>query len=188
MSVEITILPEERTGLVAVGTNLVDAARRLGIRVPTECDRKGECDTCAVKIEKGAHLLSSLVEAERLRLSPDRLADGERLACQVRIESPGELRIRLAPATERAETAEETASDIRKEFRDLSLSKKLSTLFELEAVTLFQTLSAISDAPFKVAEKVLDIAADRGKKLHYRERMAKQPSEKKNPAEGGDKQ
>src|SRR5437667_4650077 len=148
MSVEITFLPEGHTGLVAVGSNLVDAARRLGVRIPTECDRKGECDTCALVVESGAELLSSLTDPERQRLSPDRLADGERLACQVKIETAGKLTLRLAPATERAETSDESASDIRKDFRELPLSKKVSTLFELEAVTLFQFLNAIADAPF----------------------------------------
>src|SRR4051794_40272622 len=101
MSVDITILPEGQHGLVAQGTYLLDAARRLGVRIPSECGGLGECDTCAIVVQTGATLLSSLTEAERQRLSPDRLASGERLACQSKIIAAGELVVRLAPVTER---------------------------------------------------------------------------------------
>jgi ferredoxin len=177
MSVEIKFLPDERSGLVAQGTYLLDAAKRLGVRIPAECGGRGECDTCAVIVEQGATLLSSLTEAERQRLSPDRLASGERLACQVKIESAGELVLRLAPVTERAETSEETVADMRKEFRELPLDRKLATLVELEAVTAFQTLSAIADLPYKVAGKLLEVVAGKGREMNKRERQERKPAE-----------
>src|ERR687883_2067486 len=107
MSVDIKFQPEDRNGLVAEGTYLLDAARRLGVALPTECNGRGECDTCAVVIEEGATLLSSLTEAERARLSPERLAAGERLACQAKVERGGEVVLRPVPHTERAETSAE---------------------------------------------------------------------------------
>src|SRR4051794_38019904 len=118
MSVEIKFLPDERSGLAATGSYLLDAPTRLALKIPHECGGKGECDSCAVVIEQGATLLSSLTDSERVRLTPDRLAAGERLACQVRIEFAGDLVVRLAPATERAETSDETVRDLRKEFRE----------------------------------------------------------------------
>src|SRR3954470_16699566 len=108
MSVDIKFQPDEQQGLVAEGTYLWDAAKRLGVRLPAECEGRGECDTCAVVVEQGATLLSSLTEAERERLSPERLAAGERLACQSKIEHGGEVVLRSVPVTERAETSEET--------------------------------------------------------------------------------
>src|SRR5919202_5421927 len=111
MSVNVEIGPDGQQGIVAEGTYLWDAAKRLGVRLPAECEGRGECDTCAVRIEEGATLLSSLTQAERERLSPERLAAGERLACQVKVERGGELVLRPVPMTERAETTEETVKD-----------------------------------------------------------------------------
>jgi ferredoxin len=177
MSVDIKIEPDGRSGVIAEGTYLWSAAKRLGVRLPAECEGRGECDTCAVVVEEGATLLSSLTEAERERLSPERLAAGERLACQAKVERGGELVLRPVPVTERAETTQETVKELRREFRDLPLQRKLATLVELEAVTMYQALSAIADAPYKVAGKVLDLMAGRGRSLTRREREARRPIE-----------
>jgi 2Fe-2S ferredoxin len=185
MSVDIKFEPEGRSGLVAEGTYLWDAAKRLGVRLPTECEGRGECDTCAVTVEQGATLLSSLTEAERERLSPERLASGERLACQTRVEHGGEVTLRPVPVTERAETSEETSKDLRKEFRELPLKRKLSTLVELEAVTLFQTLNTIIEVPFMVGEKVMDLMAGRGRALSESKRAERRPAEHSGLAEDG---
>src|SRR5918998_2044035 len=102
MSVNVEWKTEDggRTGVVAEGTYLWDAAKRLGVRLPAECEGRGECDTCAVVVEEGATLLSSLTDAERRLLSPERLAEGERLACQTKVERGGELVLRPVPQTE----------------------------------------------------------------------------------------
>lgn len=173
---------EGRSGIVAEGTYLWDAAKRLGLRLPAECEGRGECDTCAVVVEDGATLLSALTTAERERLSPERLAAGERLACQARVEHGGDLVLRPVAVTERAETADETVRDFRKEFSEMPLQKKLSTLVELEAVAAFQTLGKIADLPFALFEKGLDLMAGRGRKLSHRERAARRPSEHRRPA------
>ena len=183
MSVDIKFEPDGRSGLIAEGTYLWDAAKRLGIRLPAECEGRGECDTCAVMVEQGATLLSSLTEAERERLSPERLAAGERLACQVKVERGGEVVLRPVPVTERAETSEETAKDLRKEFKELPLKRKLSTLVELEAVTLFQTLNALLEVPYMVGGKVMDLMAGRGRSLSESQRAARRPEEHRTQAE-----
>jgi ferredoxin len=177
MSIDIKFEPEGRNGLIAEGTYLWDAAKRLGVRLPAECEGRGECDTCAVIVEQGATLLSSLTEAERVRLSPERLAAGERLACQSKVERGGEVVLRPVPVTERAETSDETAKDLRKEFRDLPFQRKLSTLVELEAVTVYQALSAIVDIPFMIGGKVMDLMAGRGRSLNEGDRAAHRPEE-----------
>lgn len=177
MSIDIKFEPDGRSGLIAEGTYLWDAAKRLGLRLPAECGGRGECDTCAVLVEEGATLLSSLTEGERERLSPERLAAGERLACQVKAEHGGEVVLRPVPVTERAETSEEAAKDMRKEFRELPLKSKLSTLVELEAVTLFQTLNALLEVPYMVGGKVMDLMAGRGRSLSESQRAARRPEE-----------
>src|SRR5918999_4422297 len=122
MSVNVEWKTEDggRTGVVAEGTYLWDAAKRLGVRLPAECAGRGECDTCAVAVLEGATLLSSLTNAERERLSPERLAAGERLACQAKAERPGVLRLRPVPAAAREDvTTEEAKQDLGAEFRRL---------------------------------------------------------------------
>jgi ferredoxin len=182
MSVDIKFEPDGRSGVIAEGTYLWDAAKRLGVRLPAECEGRGECDTCAVTVETGALLLSSLTEAEREHLSQERLAAGERLACQAKVERGGELVLRPVPFTERAETTQETVKELRREFRELPLQSKLATLVELEAVTMYQTLSAITNAPYKIAGKVLDLMAGRGRSLTQREREARRPVEHRQPS------
>jgi len=177
MSVDIKFQPEGLNGLVAEGTYLWEAAKRLGVRLPAECNGRGECDTCAVVIEEGATLLSSLTEAERTRLSPERLAAGERLACQVRIERGGEMVVRPVPVTERAETADEAAKGLKKEFRDLPLQRKIATLVEFEAVTLVQTIETIIDIPFAIGGKVMDVMAGWGRTLDRRDHQLRRPTE-----------
>jgi ferredoxin len=182
MSVDIKFEPDGRSGLIAEGTYLWDAAKRLGVRLPAECAGRGECDTCAVVVEQGATLLSSLTEAERERLSPERLAAGERLACQAKVEHGGELVLRPVPATEREVTSEETEKDLRKDFRDLPLKSKLSTLVELEAVTLFQALNTLIEVPYMIGGKVMDLMASRGRALSESERAARRPEQHHTPA------
>ncbi|MFN2453723.1 MAG: 2Fe-2S iron-sulfur cluster-binding protein [Pyrinomonadaceae bacterium] len=177
MSVDIKFEPEGRNGVIAEGSYLWDAAKRLGVRLPAECEGRGTCDTCAVIVIEGATLLSSLTEAEREQLSPERLAGGERLACQTKIERGGELVLRAVPVTEREETTEETVKEFRREFKELPLEKKIATLAELEAVTLFQTLGALTNLPSTIGDKVLDLMAGVGRNISARERAARRPAE-----------
>ena len=168
---------EIHQGLVAEGTYLWDAAKRLGVRLPAECQGRGECDTCAVVAEDGAALLSELTAAERERLSPERLLGGERLSCQAKVERTGSVVLRTVPVTVRTETTEETVKDFRKEFKELPLRKKLSTLAELEAATAIQTLTALAEYPITAFEKGLDLIAEFGRGLSRREREARRPAE-----------
>ena len=177
VNVEWKVEGESRSGIVAEGTYLWQAAKRLGVRLPAECDGRGQCDTCAVVVEEGATLLSGLTSAERERLSPERLLAGERLACQTKVERGGDLVLRPVPATERAETTEEAVKDFRKEFKELPLQKKLRTLAEFEAVTAYQALAALADVPFNIIEKGLDVLAGRGRKLGRSEREENRPAE-----------
>jgi len=179
VNVEWKVEGEGHEGVVAEGTYLWDAAKRLGVRLPTECEGRGQCDTCAVIVEEGAGLLSGLTDAEREHLSPERLAAGERLACQAKVEHGGDLVLRPVPTTERAETTEEAVRDIRKEFSEMPLGKKLSTLVELEAVAAGQALSALIDLPFNAFEKGLELLAVRGRRLSRAEREARRPAEHK---------
>ena len=184
VNVEWRVDGEGRTGLVAEGTYLWDAAKRLGLSLPAECGGRGECDTCAVVVEEGATLLSGLTDAERTRLSPERLAAGERLACQAKAEQTGSLVLRPVPAAARAETTEEAARDFREEFKRMPLRKRLATLAGLEADMAYETLVRAVDIHFDLFGKGLDLLAGRGRRLSEAERARRRPAGSVPPATG----
>ena len=153
MSVEIKFEPDGSSGLVAEGTSVVDAARQIGFQIP-DC---GVCDgTCAIRIITGMTLLSDLTDTERKQLSPDRLAAGERLACQCKAERSGELVIRLVAESERARSAEEKTRDLREEFSELPFERKIATLMQLETVAVTQAFDKITDASVSLGKKIFD--------------------------------
>ncbi len=177
MSVNVEFVPEGRHGIVAEGTYLWDAAKRLGLRLPAECAGCGECDTCAVTVREGAPLLSELTDAERTHLSPERLAAGERLACQTKIEHAGTLVLEPVPVIEPTETAEKMKKDLSTEFRTLPLKQKLATLVELEGIAATQTFKAISDGTVSLFEKGVGLIADFGRARERRQHAAHRPAE-----------
>lgn len=168
-----------RSGVIAEGTYLWAAVKRIGVRLPAECEGRGECDTCAVVVAAGATLLSGLTDAERKILSPERLAAGERLACQAKVEHGGDVVLSAVPKTERAETAEEAARDIRDEFKRMPLKKKFATLVGIEADMAYETLVRAVDIPFDLFGKGLELLAGRGRRLSQSERASRRPAEKK---------
>jgi ferredoxin len=153
MSVEIKFEPDGSSGLVAEGTSVLDAARRLGFQIP-EC---GVCDaTCAIRIITGSALLSDITDTERQQLSPARLAAGERLACQCKAERAGELVIKLVAQTERTRTAEEKTRDLRQEFGELPFERKLATLMQLETVAVTEAFDKIAELSVSLGKKIFD--------------------------------
>jgi ferredoxin len=186
MSVNVEFVPDGAHGYVAEGTYVWDAAKRLGLRLPAECKGRGECDTCAVTVEEGAGLLSDLTDAERLRLSPERLAAGERLACQTKIERAGTLVLRPVPVAAREDkTVEEEKMGLREEFKQLPLNRKVATLAELEFMTAYQTFKSIGDASLAALERGLGFIVGAGRARARRQREARRPAEHK--ASGGAK-
>ena len=164
------------TGLVADGTYLLDAARRHGVQLPTECGGRGECDTCAVVVESGADLLSEPTDAERTRLGGERLMACERLACQAKAVRGGDLVLRPVPQAAREETTEETARDFKDEFKRLPLRKKLATLAGLEAEVAYETIVSAVNLPFDLMGKGLDLLAGRGRRLSQADRARRKPA------------
>jgi len=156
MSVEIKFEPDGPGGSVAEGTGILDAATRLGFHIPADCGGRGECDSCAVTVITGASLLSALTEGERKELSPERLAGGERLACQCKAERGGELSLRLVAPSERARTADEKTAALRKEFSELPFERKVSTLIQLETIAMSQALDTIADRSVAFGKLIFD--------------------------------
>ena len=185
--VELKIEGTNRYGLVAVGTYLIDAAGRLGAEISDECGRRGECDSCAVKVISGGEFLSAPTSAETKQLGKQRLKNGERLSCQAKLEKPGEVIIMITQKKEenKPETEEETAEEYRKKFEEMPLEKKIANLVELEAIALGETFSFVLNSPYKIFDKIMDVMAEFGLKLEQQDKEAKRPEEHK-AEENGD--
>jgi ferredoxin len=168
MSVEITIEPQGLTGLVAEGSLLLNAARRLGLRLPAECGGAGACDSCAVTVKKGAKLLSAPTAQEEDLLGPEKLKAGERLACQVIIEKAGAVAFAAVPR----EVEVDSMRDFHKEFSELSLTQKFATLVRLEAVALNDALNALTGLPSQIGGLGVDFLAKKGREADAREHNA----------------
>lgn len=136
MSVQINFEPDNASGLVAAGTSIWEAAKRLGVGLRAECRGRAECDSCAVIIERGGELLSVVTSAEEKLLGPARLGQAERLACQAILLEHGEVTLRLAPVSE--ENSERANT-----LRGLPFKEKVGALIELEAITITEALNSL---------------------------------------------
>jgi len=176
--VDIKFERENINGIVPSGTYLYDAARRFGIEV--ECERTGETDACAMQILQGRELFSDLTKAETEQLSAERRKNGERLACQAKIEKSGEVTIMTTEKVkEEKEPTEEKKDAYKKEFAELPLEKKIASLIELEAIAFGETVSFVLNSPFMIAEKAMDVLAEFGLKFEKEAKEAKRPEEHK---------
>ena len=61
------------------GKTLFDYADDLAVRVPTSCNRNGECHECIVEVRRGMDALDPISDAEEF------LRDNYRLACQATV-------------------------------------------------------------------------------------------------------
>ncbi|MGH9971512.1 MAG: 2Fe-2S iron-sulfur cluster-binding protein [Pyrinomonadaceae bacterium] len=170
MSVAITFHPEDRSGIIAEGTYLIDAAKRMGLSLPADCHERGECTACVVSIVAGQSLLSAPTSAERKMLTEERLAKDHRLACQTKIESSGDLVVRLIPQERQVPGDPQQESALR-------FNNKYATMVEREAQHLFKTFDAIMDKSRSAGESMLDRFVSRARLARERERESKRPPE-----------
>jgi ferredoxin len=164
MSVSITFEPSGITGLVAEGTYLIDAAHRMGASLGAGCTAgKGECPACLISVKTGAALLSLPSMAEEKQLGVEQLDQHLRLACQVKIENPGEVVVMVAarPQTRSAPTNSE--SELRAKFGALPLNKKIATLLQLEAITMSEAFDSAIEKPLAYGAKTFDAIANRAR-------------------------
>lgn len=177
----------ERSGVVPEGTYLWDAAKRLGLHLKAECEGRGACDTCAVTILKGREMLSTPTSAEMQHLTDERRNNGERLACQTRIERNGELivMVKKQEVEEEETKGGDEPRDFRKDFQELPFEKKFATLAQLEAVALSETLNYVSTLPSFVVGKIMDLMGTFGKQMEDQKRAEKRPEEHKTSEANG---
>lgn len=164
MSVSITFEPSGINGVVAEGTYLIDAARRMGASLGSGCTAgKGECPSCVVSVKIGAELLSLPSAAEEKQLGLEHLDQSFRLACQTKIENHGELVVMVSTVTPRRSDNVDTEAELRKKFGGLPLSKKLATLMQLEAITMTEALDAAMEKPLQFGSKTFDALMNRAR-------------------------
>jgi ferredoxin len=164
MSVTITFEPFGVSGMVATGTYLIDAAKRLGAPVGVGCMRgKGQCATCVVKVISGNELLSPPGSIEQTFLSQEQLDQSLRLVCHAKLEGDGEVVVRAMRQQSRAKAATTPDADVRQQFGNLPLQKKISTLLQLEAMTVSEAFNAAIDKPLAFGAKTFDRYTNRTK-------------------------
>jgi ferredoxin len=163
MSVSITFEPSGISGVVAQGTYLIEAARRMGAPLGTGCTAgKGECPACLISVKSGAEVLSPPTMAETTQLGDD-VDQSLRLACQVKLENQGDVVVMVAarPQTRAAET--DTVADLQKKFGALPLGKKIAALMQFEAITASETFDAAIEKPLAFGSKAFDSIMNRAR-------------------------
>ena len=156
MSVSITFEPSGISGIVAQGTYLIDAARRMGAPLGAGCTAgKGECPACVVSVKAGADLLSSPSLVEEKQLGNEQLDQSLRLACQVKIENHGDVVV-MAAARPQARPVDDTEAELLKKFGGLPLTKKLATLMQFETITMSEAFDAAIEKPLAFGSKTFD--------------------------------
>jgi hypothetical protein len=145
-----------------------------------------------VVIKSGSDLLSEMTKTETEYFLNHERKTNERLACQVKIEKPGEIEIMTKekvqdPAPEEKAAAADSSEEYRKAFAEMPLEKKIANLVQLETIALGETFSFILNSPFKIADKVMDVMAEFGFKKEEREKEAARPAEHKAAANGNSK-
>jgi len=101
----VSFEPVGKSVAASPGTNLLDAAQRAGICLPSTCGGQGDCGECSVLILEGN--LSNLTAAEKECFSPQALQGGQRLACCARIQGSVRVFIPDLPPTRKAVSATE---------------------------------------------------------------------------------
>jgi ferredoxin len=164
MSVSITFEPSGLSGVVAEGTYLIDAARRMGVSLGSGCTiGKGECPACLVSVKSGADLISPPSAAEQKLLGVEQLDQSLRLACQVKLENHGEVVVMASASKPGAGAQRDTKSELRREFGSLPLTEKIATLVQLEAITMSEAFDSAIEKPLAFGAKTMDALMNRAR-------------------------
>lgn len=178
---EIKFEREGREGIVPIGTYIIDAFKRMGIAPDDVCQPELGMHFCEFEAKVGASLLSPKTKAENEYFKTNAAAANARLACQTKIESPGEVVImttkKETKATADAAEAKDTSEDYQKAFAELPLEKKIASLVQLEAIALGETVSFVINSPFKIFDMAMGVMAEFGLKLEAEEKEAARPEE-----------
>lgn len=124
---------------------------------------KGECPACLVSIKAGAGLLSAPSAAEQRLLGEEQLDQSLRLACQVKLEYPGEVVVMASARKPGGNTVRDAKSEVRKDFGSLPLSQKIATLLQLEAITMSEAFDSAIEKPLAFGARTMDALIGRAR-------------------------
>ena len=183
--VEITFEREGLEGIVPVGSYLIDAERRFGIRPDEVCVPAAGIHNCSVTVSTGIDLLSAETRSEEEYFKLNGRRANERLACQAKIEKSGELVIMTKEKVKEKEP--ETTADTpdkdeeyRKSFAEMPLEKKIANLVQLESIALGETVAYVINSPFKIADMLMGAMAELGFRKEEKQKHAARPEEHTN--------
>ena len=184
--VEITFVPSGISGLVAVGTYVEEAARRLGVKLRGKCFARKGVHFCQFSVLDDS-VLSPPTSEER-KFFVDKMQDStgaRRLGCQARFDRPCTVEVVMPAGDEKNESENEHRSDSAakqnqeyiKFFSALPLEQKIAELVKLEAITFADTMDYVLNAPFNVGDKILTALANFGLDIERKESDAARPRE-----------
>ena len=158
MNVSVTFEPSGISGLVAQGTYLIDAAKRMGAPLGVGCTSgKAECPACVIEIKSGDQLLSIPTGVEERLLGPDGLNESLRLACQTKIEGQGDIVVSVSSHRVRDYAPSvDLPADLVKKFGELPLNQKIAALLKFEAITMSEALDAAVQKPLSMGTRAFE--------------------------------
>ena len=184
--VNLTVKPGNYAGTVAVGSYVLDAAKRLGYRQQTDCDTKQGEHHCFFKI-KGDAMLSPLTAIEQEQNQGNTIGSFVRLGCQAKFTSAGEAEIEFTEIAEQKSNFEQDAktpeNEIREKFNTLPLEKKIAELIRLETIAFAETLEVVLTSPYLLGEKLLGVLSEFGMKIEKKQRQEQIPPEHRSDTE-----
>ena len=138
----------EKKFSVRPGLTVYAACRVNGVLLATGCGAQGRCGLCRVRVAEGD--AGEPTEKEQCRLSEESRRDGERLACQIRVN--GDLTVVTPPGTFAArsvEVAVEEAEALTHDIRRLRMRLPANETFGFEPgqYTAFTIRGAGPDKP-----------------------------------------
>lgn len=129
----------------------------MGVTLGTGCTiGKGECPSCLVSVKSGAELLSAPTAAEQRVLGDEQLDQSLRLACQAKLENPGEVVVMASARVPGGGATRDTKSELRRDFGSLPLNQKIATLLQLEAITMSEAFDSAIEKPLAFGAKTMD--------------------------------
>lgn len=82
---EIIFQPDGKRARFNHGTNLLDAARKLGVDINSVCGGAGSCGKCIIKIVQGTIHINDLTCEEINLIGTEKVDTGYRLACRITV-------------------------------------------------------------------------------------------------------
>ncbi len=124
----IHFLPKKKKVEVPLGTNLIEAADKAGIIIPSLCAGRGKCGKCKVKIIQNKIPYTS---EEEITLSPEERSQGIHLACQ--INATTDLSVEII-SEEKTRTTQFLTYDLSEKIKVSTHLKKIYIEMETPAI------------------------------------------------------